>query len=95
MGVGRRVAGLRTHKWILGFFNQWYAKECIFEIQDYKPFDTGWDFSQDYIGIGYSGMGAGDYSFIYNLEILNHSPGPVLFLYRENWGVTWQIDGDQ
>ena len=31
----------------------------------------------------------GDYSFIYDLEILNHLPGSVLFLYRENWGVTW------
>ena len=46
-------------------------KKCIFEIQDSKPFGTGWDFFQDYIGIGYCGM-EGDYSFIYNLEILNH-----------------------
>ena len=25
-----------------------------------------------------------DYSFIYDLEILNHSPGSVIFLYRED-----------
>ena len=43
-------------KKILGFFSQWYAKKCIFEIQDCKPLGTGWDFSQDYIGIGYCGM---------------------------------------
>ena len=36
-----------------------------------------------------------DYSFIYDLEILNDLSGPVLFLYKEDWGVTWQIDGDQ
>ena len=41
----------------------------------------------DYIGIGYCGT-EGDYSFIYDLEILNHSPGSVLLLYREDWGVT-------
>ena len=40
------------------------------------------------IGIGYCGM-EGDYSFIYDLEILNHSPGSVFFLYLEDWGVTW------
>ena len=45
-----------------------------------KPLGTGWDFSQDYIGIGYYGM-EGDYSFIYDPEILNHSPGSVFFLY--------------
>ena len=45
-----------------------------------KPLGTGWDFSQDYIGIGYYGM-EGDYSFIYDPEILNHSPGSVLSLY--------------
>ena len=56
-------------------------KKCIFEIQDCKPLGTGWDFSQDYIGIGYSGM-EGDYSFIYDLEILNHSPGSIIFLLR-------------
>ena len=44
-----------------------------------KPLGTGWDFSQDYIGIGYYGM-EGDYSFIYDPEILNHSPGSVLSL---------------
>ena len=27
-----------------------------------------------------------DYGLIYDLEVLNHSPGPVLFLYREYWG---------
>ena len=54
-------------KKILGFFSQWYAKVCIFEIQDCKPFGTGWDFSQDYIGIGYCGV-EGDYGFIYDLE---------------------------
>ena len=37
----------------------------------------------------------GDYSFIYDLEILNHSPGSILFLYWEDWGITWQIGGDQ
>lgn len=36
----------------------------------------------------------GDYGFIYDLEVLDHSPGPILFLYREYWGVTWQIGGD-
>ena len=36
-----------------------------------------------------------DYSLIYDLEIFNHSPGSVIFLYREDWGVTWQIAGDQ
>ena len=51
-------------------------------------------FSQDYIGIGYCGI-EGDYSFIYDPEILNHSPGPVLFLFREDWGVTWQSGEDQ
>ena len=66
-------------------------KKCIFEIQDSKPFGTGWDFSQDYIGIGYCGM-EGDYSFIYDPEILNHSPGSVFFsllrglgCYMANW----------
>ena len=44
-----------------------------------KPF--GWDFSQDYIGIGYCGMER-DYSFIYDLEILNHSPDSIIFLLR-------------
>ena len=37
----------------------------------------------------------GDYSFIYDLEILNHSPGPILSLYREDQSVTRQIGGDQ
>ena len=37
----------------------------------------------------------GDYGFIYDWEILNHSPGSVLFLYREDWGVTQRIGGDQ
>ena len=63
-------------------------------MQDCKPLGTGWDFSQDYIGTGYCGMER-HYSFIYDLEILNDSPGLVLFLYREDWGVTWRIDGDQ
>ena len=62
-------------------------KKCIFEIQDCKPLGTGWNFSQDYIEIGYCGM-EGDYSFIYDLEILNQSSGLILFLYREDWGVT-------
>ena len=69
-------------------------KKCIFEIQDCKPLGTGWNFSQDYIGIGYSGM-EGDYRFIYDSEILNHLPGSVLLLYWEDWGVIWQIGGDQ
>ena len=64
----------------IGILNQWCAKKCIFEIQDCKPLGTGWDFSQDYIGIRYCGM-EGDYSFIYDPEILNHSPGSVLSLY--------------
>ena len=59
-------------KKIVGFFSQWYAKECIFEIQDCKPLGTGWDFSQDYIQTLYYGMERGDYSFIYDPEILNH-----------------------
>ena len=63
-------------------------------MQDCKPLGTGRDFSQDYIGAGYCGM-EGDYSFIYDLEILNDSPGPVLFLYREDQGVTCQIGGDR
>ena len=50
--------------------------------------------SPDYIGIGYCGM-EGDYSFIYDMEILNHSPGSIFFLYREGRGVTRQIGGDQ
>ena len=74
-------------KKILGFFSQWCAKECILEIQDYKRLGTGWDFPQDYIGIVYCGM-EGNYSFIYDPEMLNHLPAPVLFLYREDWGVT-------
>ena len=81
-------------KKILGFFRQWYAKEFILEMQDCKRLGTGWDFSQDYIGIGYCGKER-DYSFIYDLEILNHLPGPIFFLYREDWGVTWLIGGDQ
>ena len=63
----------------------------MFGIQDCKPLGTGGGgggFSLDYIGIGYCGI-EGDYSFIYDPEILNHSPGPVLFLYREDPGVTW------
>ena len=55
------------------------------------PLGTGWDFSQDYIGIGYCGM-EGDYSFIYDPEILNHSPGSVFYsllrglgCYMANW----------
>ena len=79
---------------MLRFFSQWYAKECIFEIQGCKPLGTGQDFSQDYIGIGYCGM-EGKYNFIYDPEILNHSPGSILFLHREDWGVTWQNGGDQ
>ena len=74
-------------KKILGFFSQWYAKESIFEIQDCKPPSTGRDFSQDYIGIGYCGMD-GDYIFIYDPKILNHSPSPILFIYMEVQGVT-------
>ena len=74
-------------KKMLGFFSQWYAKQCVFEIQNYKPLGSGHDFSQDYIGIGYCGM-EGEYSFINDLETLNHSPGSIL-------GVTWQIGGDQ
>ena len=81
-------------KKILRFFSQWYAKECIFEIEGYKPLGTGQNFSQDYIGIGYCGVEE-NYNFIYDPEILNHSPGPVLFLCREGQGVTWQIGGDQ
>ena len=72
---------------ILGFFSQWYAKECIFEAQDCKPLGTGQDFSQDYTGIGYCEM-EGDNSFICDPEILNHSPGPIPFLYREDGDVT-------
>ena len=53
-------------KKILGFFRQWYAKDCILEIQDCKPLGTARDFSQDYTGIGYCGM-EGDYSSIYDL----------------------------
>ena len=79
----------------MGFFSHWYAKKkYIFEIQDCKLLGTEWDFSQDYIGIGYCGM-EGDYSFIYDPEILNHSPVPILFLYREERDVTWLIGGDQ
>ena len=51
-----------------------------------KPLGTGWDFSQDYIGTGYGGMDR-DYSFIYDPDILNHSPGSTLYLYREDQGV--------
>ena len=69
-------------------------KKCIFEIQDCKPLGTGWDFSQDYIGIGYRGL-EGDYSFIYDPEILNHVPGSVLLLCWADWGVTWWTGGDQ
>ena len=29
-----------------------------------------------------------DYSFIYDPETLNHSPGSILLLYKEDWGVT-------
>ena len=61
-------------------------KKCIFEIQDCKPLGTGWDFSQDYIGIGYCGMEE-DYSFIYDPETLNHSPGSVFFFFTERIGV--------
>ena len=75
-------------KKILGFFSQWYAKECILEIQECKPLGTGHNFSKDYIRIGYYGM-EGDYSFIYDLRILNPSPGSILFLYREDQGFTW------
>ena len=39
-------------------------------------------------GIEYCGM-EGGYSFIYDPEILNHSPGSILFLYREDQGFTW------
>ena len=55
---------------------------------------TGWDFSQDYTGIGCCGM-EGDNSFTYDPEILNHLPGSILFLYREDRGVTQQIGGDR
>ena len=37
----------------------------------------------------------GDYSFIYDPEILKHSPSSVLFIYREDQIATWQIGGDQ
>ena len=72
-------------KKILGFFRQWSAKEFILEIQDWKPLGTGRDFSPDYIGIGYCGM-EGDYSFIYDLEILNHCQVPSFF-FAERIGV--------
>ena len=49
---------------ILGFFSQWYAKECIFQIQDCKPLGTGRVFSQDYIGIRYCGMEGSTASFM-------------------------------
>ena len=60
-------------------------KKCILEIPDCKPLGTRWDFSQDYIRIGYCGM-VGDYRVIYDLEILNHSPGSILF-FTERIGV--------
>ena len=69
------------------FFSQQYAKKCIFEIQDCKPFGTGGWFlprlHRDWVL-----WNGDDYSFIYDPEILNHSPGSVLFLYWEDWGVT-------
>ena len=37
----------------------------------------------------------GDYSFIYDPEILSHWPGPILFLYREGRDVTQWTGGDQ
>ena len=37
----------------------------------------------------------GDYCFIYDLEILSHSPGLVLFLYREDQDVTQETVGDE
>ena len=61
-------------------------KKCIFEIQDCNPLGTGWDFSQDYIGIGYCGL-EGGYNFIYDLEILKHSPGSIFFSFTERIGV--------
>ena len=42
--------------------------------------------SPNIIGIGYCGM-EGDYSFIYDPEILNHSPGSVFFFFTERIGV--------
>ena len=38
--------------------------------------------SPNIIGIGYCGM-EGDYSFIYDPEILNHSPDSILYPYKE------------
>ena len=64
-------------------FQDWAQSTCP-ELSAQNPLGTGWDFSQDYIGIGYCGM-EGDYSFIYDPEILNHSPGSVFFLYGEDW----------
>ena len=39
------------------FLSQWCAKECVLQIRESKPLAIGWDFSQDYIGIGLSGGG--------------------------------------
>ena len=74
------------------FLSQWCAKECVLQIQENKPLAIGWDFSQDYVGFGHWGV-EGDYSLIYDLEILNHTPDSLLFLYREDRGVTWWILG--
>ena len=60
-------------------------KKCIFEIQDCKPLWTGWNFSQDYVKIGYCGM-EGDYSFIYDLRSWNiHQI--LSFFFTERIGV--------
>ena len=38
----------------------------------------------------------GDYNFIYDLEILNHWPRPILsFFYKEDRDVTQQTGGDK
>ena len=61
-----RFMGLQRvrRNWTELNWSQWFAKECLFEIQDCKPLATGQDFSQDYIAIGYCGMEGAIASFM-------------------------------
>lgn len=81
---------------VLGFLGQWYAptphppKKCVLKVQNFKQFGLGYDFTQDDMELGTIIWRRIMASFMI-WRSWNHSPGPVLFLYREYWGVTWQI----
>ena len=63
-------------------WSQWFAKECLFEIQDCKLLATGQDFSQDYIAIGYCGMEGAIASFMIQRSWTIHQVPSFFFTGR-------------